>query len=157
MAHRYRVKQTMNFTRKPSEVVTKQLLAEAQLPIDDITPEHLKHFVGAWSERGLEGVIGLEFYGSVALLRSLAVRTTSRCSGLGAQLVSWAEDYAMKNGVRSLFLLTTTAKRYFDKHGYTVIARESVPDAIRATAEFSSICPTTAVLMVKHIPSPGAQ
>ncbi len=92
----------------------KELLTEAQLPTEDITPEHLEHFFGAQSEQGLEGVVGLELYGSVALLRSLAVRTAARGLGVGAELVSKAEHYALEKGARSLFLLTMTAKAYFE-------------------------------------------
>lgn len=141
----------MNITRKPSEIEIKDLLTEAQLPIEDITPEHLAHFFGAQSDLGLEGVVGLELYGSVALLRSLAVRPGRRGSGVGAELVSTAEHYALEKGARSLFLLTLTAKAYFEKRGYTAIPRDSVPDAIRATDEFKHICPTSAVPMVKHM------
>lgn len=140
----------MNITRKPSEIEIKELLTEAQLPTEDITPEHLAHFFGAWSVQGLEGVVGLELYGSVALLRSLAVRMESRGSGVGAELVSKAEHYAFEEGARSLFLLTMTARAYFEKRGYTAILRDSVPEAIRATAEFKHICPASAVPMVKH-------
>ena len=140
----------MRITRNPPEEITKQLLTEAQLPVQDITPEHLKHFFGAWSDTHLEGVVGLELYGSVALLRSLAVITARKRSGLGTALLSKAERYAAGQGATSLFLLTTTAKMYFEQHGYLTIPRASAPNAIRATAEFSNICPASAVLMVKH-------
>ena len=143
----------MNITRNPPEATTKQLLIEAQLPVKDITPEHLEHFFGAWSGTRLDGVVGLELYQSVALLRSLAVITARQRSGLGAALVSEAERYAAEQGTRSLFLLTTTAKNYFEQRGYLSISRASAPKAIRATAEFSSICPASAVFMVKHIPA----
>lgn len=141
----------MNVTRNPSKSAITQLLTEAQLPVEDITSEHLAHFFGAWSELRLEGVVGLELYGSVALLRSLAVRMEMRGLGVGGRLLKEIEYYAYEKGARSLFLLTMTAQTYFEKYGYSVIPRDSVPDAILATAAFTHICPASAVPMVKHM------
>ena len=107
----------MIIQRKPSETAVKKLLASAQLPITDITPEHMEHFFGSWAGSSLEGVVGVEIYGSAALLRSLAVVASRRCSALGAKLLAEVEQYAMEKGVRSIFLLTTTAESYFMKQG----------------------------------------
>jgi amino-acid N-acetyltransferase len=46
-------------------------------------------------------------------------------------------------------LLTTTAAAFFEKRGYRRLARTSAPAAIRATTQFSALCPSTATLMVK--------
>ena len=146
----------MHIICNPPELAVKQLLLDAQLPIEDITPAHLEHFFGVWSGQCLEGVIGLQPYGSFALLRSLAVRVVRRGSGLGSELLGSAERYAVQKGVSSIFLLTTTAKPYFEKYGYTQIARESVPLVIRATSQFSSICPTSATAMRKYVAANGA-
>lgn len=142
----------MNIIREPSETAVKELLASVELPTADITPNHMEHFFGAWVAAGssLDGVVGMEPFGSVALLRSFAVVTSKRCSGLGSELLLQLEQYAKEKGIRSMYLLTTTAKSYFEKHGYCVIAREVAPEAIRNTTEFTSVCPTSAVLMVKH-------
>ena len=88
----------MHIICNPPEVAIKQLLLEAQLPIDDITPAHLEHFFGAWSGQSLEGIIGLQAHGSFALLRSLAVRVVRRGSGLGSELICSAERYAAERG-----------------------------------------------------------
>lgn len=144
---------TMNtvrtITRKPTEDAVKKLLASAQLPTIDITPEHLEHFFGAWSDSRLEGVVGVELFGSVALLRSLAVVTSKRGSGLGTQLLAQAERYAVEKEVHSMFLLTTTAEPYFKMRGYSPLSRAAAPQAIQKTAEFSSICPANSAFMVK--------
>lgn len=141
----------MKITRKPPVLAVKELLNSARLPTTDITTEHMEHFLGAWCDSTLEGAVGLELYGSVALLRSLVVAASKQGSGLGSRLLSRVEQYAIERGVRSLFLLTTTAEHYFDKHGYTCISRTAVPEAIRNTAEFTSLCPASSVLMVKHM------
>ncbi len=143
----------MNIVRKPSEIAVKKLLDSAQLPIADITPEHMEHFFGAWEGSSLAGVVGMEPLGTAALLRSLAIAVLKRCSGLGSALLAQAEKYAMEKGVRSMFLLTTTAESYFEKRGYSRISREEAPEAIRNTVEFTSLCPGSAVLMVKHMPA----
>jgi len=143
----------MHISRKPPEVAVKELLASALLPTADITPDHLENFFGAWSESTLDGVVGIEAYGTVALLRSLAVAASRRGSGVGSSLLAQAEQYATESGIRSMFLLTTTAESYFGKRGYAVTSREAVPEVIRNTKEFASICPGSAVLMVKHMPA----
>lgn len=141
----------MNIAHKPPEVEVKKLLASAQLPTIDITPEHLEHFFGAWTGSSLEGVVGVELLGSVALVRSLVVVASKRGSGLGTELLARAEQYAMEKGVRSMFLLTTTAESYFKKRGYSPLPRESAPEVIQKTAEFTNICPASAAFMVKRI------
>ena len=141
----------MNITRKPPEVAVKELLASALLPTADITPDHMENFFGAWSGSTLEGVVGIEPCGTVALLRSLAVAAPRRSAGVGLKLLAQAEQYATEKGIHSLFLLTTTAESYFGKRGYSTTSREAVPEAIRNTKEFASICPGNAVLMVKHM------
>lgn len=146
----------MNLTRKPPEAEVRKLLASALLPAVDIGPAHLEHFFGAWEDSSLEGVVGLELFGPVALLRSLAVVASRRGSGLGSELLARAEQYASENGVRSIFLLTTTAEPYFRKRGYAPLAREAAPQAIQQTAQFADICPASSVFMVKHMPADSA-
>lgn len=143
----------MNIARKPPEVDVKKLLESVQLPTIDITPEHMEHFFAAWAGSNLEGVVGVELHGSVALLRSLAVVPSKRGSGLGSELLARVEHYAAEKGARSLFLLTTTAESYFKKRGYSQLLRETAPEAIQKTVEFTSICPANSVFMVKHMPA----
>lgn len=140
----------MDIFERPAEADVKQLLAESGLPTADITAQHLHHFFGCGSEGKLEGVVGLELYGDAALLRSLAVRAAQRGSGLGSGLVEHAEGYAREKGVKSLYLLTTTAEAFFRRRGYVSIPREEAPAAIAGTREFSGICPASSAFMVKH-------
>jgi amino-acid N-acetyltransferase len=53
-----------------------------------------------------------------------------------------------ENNIKQFYLLTTTADLYFKKSGWKVIGRNDVPDDIRATSEFSSICPSMAICMM---------
>jgi amino-acid N-acetyltransferase len=141
----------MDIYTRPAEADVKHLLAESGLPTADITAQHLHHFFGCGSTSTLEGVVGLELYCDAALLRSLAVRAAQRGSGLGSELVEHAEGYARGKGVKSLYLLTTTAEAFFRRRGYVRIPREQAPAAIAGTREFSGICPASSTFMVKHL------
>jgi amino-acid N-acetyltransferase len=141
----------MKIFANPNESAVKKLLAESDLPTADITAQHPAHFFGCAHGGDLGGVVGLELYGDVALLRSLAVAPGRRRSGLGSRLVVHAERYALDQGVRSVYLLTTTAESFFQRLGYARIPREEAPAAIRATHEFSGICPVSSAFMLKHL------
>jgi amino-acid N-acetyltransferase len=141
----------MDIIAHPSESAAKRLLVESDLPTADITTTHLRHFFFCGPGPGLEGLVGLELYGEVALLRSLAVTPNRRGSGLGSRLVEHAERYARDRGVKSLYLLTTAAEAFFLRRGYTRLAREKAPEAIRNTTEFGGICPLSSALMVKNL------
>lgn len=141
----------MDIYQRPDEADVKRLLAESGLPTADITAPHLYHFFGCGSKGTLEGVVGIELCGETALLRSLAVKAAQRGLGLGSALVEHAEGYAWGKGVKSLYLLTTTAEAFFRRRGYVRTPREEAPTAVKATREFSGICPASSTFMVKHL------
>ena len=129
----------------------KQLLSVCELPVADISQSDSLLLFGCRTDTGLAGLIGLEVYGSVALLRSLAVSPSLRNHGLGKSLVEFAEAYAVSHGVESLYLLTTTAETFFSKLGYASISRKDAPPAIRGTSQFSGLCPASSTLMSKDL------
>lgn len=141
----------MDIISHPSESAAKRLLVESGLPAADITAHHLQHFFFCGPGPDLEGLVGLELYGEVALLRSLVVAPNQRGSGLGSRLVEHAEHYARDRGVKSLYLLTMTAEAFFLRRGYARLPRENAPEAIRNTKEFSGICPLSSAFMVKRL------
>jgi len=51
----------------------------------------------------------------------------------------------------AIYLLTETAKPYFEKRSYTIVERDNTPDVIRRSSEFSHVCPVTAVVMKKTL------
>ena len=132
------------------------LLRAADLPTAGLRPP-LPDFLVA-DERGrLVGAIGLEVYGDSALLRSAVVEESRRGSGLGADLVSRLLAHAADRGVREIYLLTTTAERYFPRFGFSPVAREAVAAAVRASEEFKGACPDSAVAMRKVMPLPRSE
>lgn len=138
------------FANPPLASVVR-LLNEAGLPTADLTNAHLEAFFGIGSPDALDGVVGLDLNGDVALLRSLAVNPTHRSRGLGKSLVVAAERYARSQGVNELYLLTNTAERFFQRLGYSLADRNSAPESIRQTREFASLCPASAAFMAKRL------
>jgi amino-acid N-acetyltransferase len=136
---------------RPPRSTAVALLQAQGLPISDITDEHLEHFFFIGSDGSPSGLVGLEIYGSDALLRSLVVGENARATGLGSALTDHAEQYAASKGVRSIYLLTTTAETFFQRLGYERIERSQAPASIERTREFASLCPASSAFMVKSL------
>jgi amino-acid N-acetyltransferase len=141
----------MKFFRRPSEHDVRRLLSAATLPVDDLTPEHLEHFFACGAQGAPLGVGGVELHGEDALLRSLAVDEKARGQGCGSALVAALEAHAREQGARRIYLLTTTAPRFFAGLGYRIVARDAAPERVRATPEFAALCPASAVCMAKAL------
>jgi amino-acid N-acetyltransferase len=129
----------------------RQLLADSELPYQDITASHLRHFLIGWDGSKFAGVVGLEIMGEFALLRSLAVATQYRGRGIASALVARAEDHAMSQGVEAVYLLTMTAAGLFEKLGYSRVDRTAVPAVVKETSEFQHLCPSNSVCMTKRL------
>jgi amino-acid N-acetyltransferase len=127
----------------------RRLLELSNLPSDDLTAGSLKYFLVLREDGQLNGAIGLEIHESVALLRSLVVAEAARGRGHGATLTTAAEALATELGITSIYLLTTSAEKFFLARGYRVESRHDVPKSIQATTQFSALCPSTAIVMVK--------
>lgn len=97
------------------------------------------------------GCAAVERYGTAGLLRSVAVDQERRGAGLGIRLTTAALELARARGVRTLYLLTETAAGFFPRFGFQPIARADVAPAVRASVEFTSACPDTALAMVKEL------
>ena len=127
------------------------LLMECRLPRQDLTLEHLRHFFVLQDEGKLTGVVGLEVRAEFGLLRSLAVQEKSRGRGLGKLLVAQAEAHAAMLGVQALYLLTMTAEKFFLSLGYGETDRQQAPLPIQNTTEFSEICPSSSICLIKQV------
>ena len=137
---------------RPTELdAIAALLRAADLPVADLSVSMLDAYVVATEDEDCIGVVGLEVYGSNALLRSLAVGSQHRSRGLGARLMDAIETEARRRGVTALYLLTTTAATFFERLGYTAHDRAAVPPSIAATTEFSSLCPDTAACLWRDL------
>ena len=107
------------------------LLKKNNLPTEDLDPG--KQIFVVEDGNKVVATVAVEYNYSDALLRSLSVSEEKRKSGIGAELVTFIEDYVQKQGVETIYLLTTTAADFFQKRGYQVIDRNSVPRFIQNT------------------------
>jgi amino-acid N-acetyltransferase len=124
----------------------EQLLVASNLPTVGVA-DALCGFLVAEHEGAIVGVVGVEECREYGLLRSTAVADGWRSRGLGRQLVERAIAEAEARGVNALYLLTTTAERYFPSFGFTTITRDQVPAPVQASAEFCGACPASATVM----------
>ena len=128
----------------------RALLQRLQLPLAGID-EHLPTMLIAREGGQIVGTAGLELYADGALLRSVAVEPSRQGQQLGRQLTGAALDLAATCGANTVFLLTTTAERFFPQFGFEPIGREQVPPSVRASVEFQSACPASAIVMRKRL------
>ena len=126
------------------------LLSTHKLPVKDIDKD-LPHFILAKKDDQLVGSIGVEKYGSIGLLRSLSTDALFQQQGIASRLLEELIALCQSEGIQSLYLLTETAKDFFEKRGFTIAERELAPESIRNSSEFSELCPSTAVLMKKEV------
>jgi amino-acid N-acetyltransferase len=127
-----------------------ELLKAEKLPVADL-PGNLDHFFVATIDGEIIGALGLELYPPFGLLRSMVVLKDHRNQKIAAALVQALENHAIDLKVSSIYLLTETASTYFDKWNYQRIERSEVPDAIKQSTEFSSVCPVSAIVMKKSL------
>ncbi|MCB9397785.1 MAG: GNAT family N-acetyltransferase [Acidobacteria bacterium] len=124
-----------------------KLLKKLDLPVIDRSQEGSRYW-GEWQGSQLIGLVGLEVYGHLGLLRSLAVDPARQGTGLGKQLLNHILAQAKDLELEAIYLLTTTARDYFIRFGFAEIERHLVPTEIRASSEFHSVCPSSATVMV---------
>ena len=126
------------------------LLERLHLPLAGVD-EHLPTMPVVREGERVVGTAALELYAGDALLRSVAVHPHRRGAQLGHQLTDAALHLAATRGATSVFLLTTTAERFFPRLGFEQVTRDEVPPAVRASVEFQSACPESAIVMRKRL------
>ena len=139
---------------EPAQLTDKEavisLLQQGQLLTDDL-PNGLPDFIIAKEEGNAVGVAGLERFGSVGLLRSLAGDPSHQGRHIAAQLVSRLLDAAQASALDEVYLITNTADRYFERYGFQTVSRQEVPTAIQRTQQFSELCPSSAIVMKRAL------
>lgn len=128
----------------------RSLLSEADLPLDGLDDAYETAFV-AEADTRIVGAIALEPHGDTALLRSAVVHPDWRGRGIGSDLTNRLIDEARARGVRTIFLLTLDAERFFGRHGFGTISRSAVPEAVLDSPEFRYACPSTATVMRRSL------
>lgn len=109
----------------------------------------MKNFFVAQKDGQLVGCAGIEIYDNIGLIRSVAVHPSSQGRGLGRMLVNTVQKFSVEKGLKKIYLLTETAEKFFSKQSYAVIPRDDADAKVKQSIEFTSLCPETAVCMVK--------
>jgi amino-acid N-acetyltransferase len=133
--------------------VVYRLLEQEGLPTSDL-PSSRARFIVLVNAGVIVAAGALERFGSAALLRSVVVAGDRRGAGLGRRIVEELESRAGAAGIDLLILLTQTARGFFAGQGYRVIERIDAPADVRGSAEFRSLCPSTAICMIKLLTGP---
>ena len=131
----------------------EQLLTKSGLPTTGVAAA-LGGFIVAESAGAIVGTAALEVCHDDALLRSVAVAPEWRSHGLGRALVTRVIADAEGQGLRALYLLTTTAEHYFPSFGFQPVTRAEVPGDVQATVEFREACCASAVVMCRQCATP---
>ena len=129
----------------------EKLLDASGLPTDDCQ-QQLEHFCAIHVDGELIAAGGLEPAGDFALLRSIVVRDDYRGRGLAGAMTEHLLQRAERRGLRGVYLLTETARDYFLRHGFTLVARDRVPAKIACTRQFASLCPDSADCLQLSLP-----
>ena len=140
--------------RDEDRVPIRALLHANSLPTSDLEAAR-PLFVVACMDRQIVGTGALQSFGSVALLRSIAVEPHLRGAGVGRAIVRELEHLARTSEIRQLILLTQTARSFFEAQGYVAIDRSRAPPAVQESEEFRSLCPASALCMSKALSLPG--
>lgn len=129
-----------------SDAGLETVLASANLPVDDLQ-EDGRQFFAFWKDGNVVGYGGIEGYGSLALLRSVAVLSHRRDEGLGSEMTALLLEHVRQSGIDRVFLLTTSAAAFFERLGFVRISRVEAPSEILNTRQAASLCPASATLM----------
>jgi amino-acid N-acetyltransferase len=128
----------------------KRLLVGSLLPSRDVGRAHQRFIVAAENGR-LIGCAGLQLAGQDGLVRSMAVHWTRRNAGLGSRLHQRLLFEAVLTGVRTLYVVTSTAEDFFAGHGFRKVAATAVPPALQASEEFTAFVPGGSTVMSRAV------
>ena len=128
----------------------RQLLRRVHLTIEGID-DHLETMLVAKRDAHIIGTATVELYHDGALLRSLAVEPRYQGARLGRELTIAALGLAETRGAQTVFLLTTTAERFFPKFGFEQITRDDVPQSVRTSVQFRYACAPSSTVMRKRL------
>lgn len=123
----------------------KELLEKVGLPLEGAR-DHFANF--SILGNPAFACAGMERYGAVALLRSVAVSPKRQGEGVGRCLVNALLASAKAQGIKDVYLLTTTAAEYFASHwGFATVGRDELPPALSASTELRGACPLAAAVL----------
>jgi N-acetylglutamate synthase-like GNAT family acetyltransferase len=105
------------------------VLTQVNLSTNDVMAERTRYWLAADAQGQPVGAVGLEFGAAAVLLRSAAVSPALQGHGLGAALVQRALDATLAAGYRQIYLFSTEAGSYWQRHGFREVP---VPELVAA-------------------------
>ena len=141
----------IRISRSNDFLPVKQLLDDSHLPIEGVLDQFDNYFILENQNSEIIGCAGLEIYNQYGLLRSVVVRSEFQNKKFGSVLIQKMEEFGKSKNVKEIYLLTETAEKFFSKHGYKVIPRDSVPKHIQESYEYGTACKVSAIVMKKQI------
>ena len=127
----------------------QDLLSRSGLPTAGVSPDTGNYYLAA--ANSLLGVLGVEFYGAAALLRSLAVEPEFRKAGVAQTLMQHVLQEIKVAGCTEVYLLTNSAEHYLAKFGFSMVERTQVPEVILASSALAYACPASSTCMAYSI------
>jgi amino-acid N-acetyltransferase len=131
--------------------IAELLSATKLVPLDETAQFGTQYAVAVNTAGILVGVAGYERYESDILLRSVAVSEPWRSTGIGARLTEDRLAHAKARGCSGAYLLTDTARGYWERHGFSKIDRQAAPEPITRSHEWSAACPVSATAMFRSL------
>lgn len=125
------------------------LMAASGLPTDDLSEQDQSLLLVEGSGDTVSAIGGLERCGDTALIRSVATSSKMRGQGIARAIVEELEELAAGLGIREPYLLTESAEGYFESLGYVKLDRANVPQPVRESRQFPSLCPDSATVHVQ--------
>lgn len=112
----------------------RDLLHAIDLSSDGVQTPGSRYWIAELNGRVI-GTIGLEYGSDAVLLRSAGVAPEARGNGVGAALLRQALAAARADGYRRVFLFSTGAGPYWQRHGFVEVPVAAVvaalPDAFQ--------------------------
>ena len=130
--------------------IAERLSANKLLSLDETAQFGPQYAVAVNADGLLVCVAGYERYGADILLRSVAVSEPWRSTGIGARLTA-DRAFAKAQGCEAAYLLTETARSYWERHGFSQIDRDAAPEGVTRTHEWSAACTVSGTAMFRSL------
>ncbi len=129
----------VRLAKKNDMINMLQLLEKANLNTEGLA-ENLDNFLVVedvrQSEPYMVGMVGLEIYGDLGILRSLVLRSESWNSKVGVELLSLIIGYGWKKGLREIYLMTQISQDFFEYWGFVEVTWDDLPEHLRQSSQF---------------------
>jgi GNAT superfamily N-acetyltransferase len=106
---------------------------EPYMPMQELTEQIAQgiEFWGHESDGKLDGVMGIQDRGEVALIRHAYVLSSKRKSGIGTRLLAHLEGLTAKPVLIGTWADASWAIRFYEKNGYRVLSRPETGQLLR--------------------------